>query len=125
MADTINAAATAPPSGGTTAALLTLGGVAAALGAASCCALPLLLAPLGLGTAWLGVVALLAAPHQGLLLAVAAVCLLGGAVLLWRQRAATAACVPGAVCVRPAVRGLTAAGLLLGSVLLALGYAVA
>ena len=125
MADTIEAAAAAPPPGGTAATLLTFGGLAAAFGAASCCALPLLLASLGLGTAWLGGIALLAAPHRGVLLAAAAVCLAGGAVLLWRQRVAAAACAPGTACARPAVHGVTAAGLLLGSVLLVLGYAIA
>jgi mercuric ion transport protein len=49
------------------AALLTLGGLAAAFGLASCCALPLLLTTLGLGTAWLSVVAVMAAPHRGVL----------------------------------------------------------
>jgi mercuric ion transport protein len=125
MADTIKAPAAAPPPGGAAATLLTFGGLAAAFGAASCCALPLLFASLGLGTAWLGGIALLAAPHRGVLLAAAAVCLAGGAVLLWRQRAAAAACTPGTACARPAVRSMTVAGLLLGSVLLALGYAIA
>ncbi len=125
MADAIKAPAATQPPGGTAATLLTFGGLAAAFGAASCCALPLLFASLGLGTAWLGGIALLAAPHRGILLAIAAVCLAGGAVLLCRQRVAAAACTPGTTCTRPAVRGLTAAGLLLGSVLLALGYAIA
>jgi mercuric ion transport protein len=104
--------------------LLTLTGLAAAFGVASCCALPLLLATAGLGTAWLGGIALLAAPHRPFLLAASTLCLLGGAVLLWRQRTVTA-CAPGALCARPGVRGLTLAGLLLGLVLLYLGYAYA
>jgi mercuric ion transport protein len=113
------------PTGGAGPVLLTLGGLAAAFGVASCCALPLLLTTLGLGTAWLGGVALLAAPHRPLLLTAAALCLLGGAALLWWQRRAAAVCAPGAVCARPAVRGATAVGLLLGLVLLTLGYAYA
>lgn len=112
------------PATGAGPVLLTLGGLAAAFGVASCCALPFLLATAGLGTAWLGGVALLAAPHRPLLLGAAALCLAAGAALLWRQRVA-AVCGPGAVCSRPAVRGLTAAGLLLGLVLLTLGYAYA
>ncbi|MBN8907782.1 MAG: hypothetical protein J0H99_14365, partial [Rhodospirillales bacterium] len=60
----------------------------AAFGVASCCALPFLLATLGLGTAWLGGIALLAAPHRLFLLAASALCLVAGAVLLWRQRGA-------------------------------------
>ena len=62
------------------AALVTLAGLAAAFGLASCCALPLLLTTIGVSTAWLGGVALMAAPHRGVLLAIGAFCLLGGAI---------------------------------------------
>jgi mercuric ion transport protein len=109
---------------GTSALLLTLGGLATAFGVASCCGLPLLLATLGLGTAWLGGVASLAAPHRPFLLASATVCLAGAAVLLWRQQRRVA-CTPDAVCARPAVHRLTLVGLLLGLVLLYLGYTYA
>jgi mercuric ion transport protein len=103
-------------------ALLTLGGLAAAFGVAACCGLPFILAGLGLGTAWLGGVALLAAPHRQLLLGLAAVLLAGGGVALWRQhRAARARRVDG-VCARPGVRLLALAGLLVGSSLLLVGY---
>src|SRR5258707_10776366 len=79
--------------------LLAAGGLAAAFGAASCCALPLLLGSLGLGTAWLFTVAWFAAPHRLALLAVAVICLAaGGGVLLWRRRRVAAACAPGAAC---------------------------
>ena len=117
-------AATGSSARGVGPVLLTLSGLAAAFGVASCCALPFLLAAAGLGTAWLGGIALLAAPYRVFLLAAASVCLAGGAFLLWRQRA-RAACEPGSVCARPAVRGLTATGLLLGLVLLCLGYVYA
>jgi len=105
------------------AVLLALGGIVAAFGVASCCGLPLTLATLGLGTAWLGGFAVLAAPHRLGLLAAATACLVTAAVLLWRQRAA--ACAPGAICTRPAIRGVTAFGLLVGFALLYLGYAYA
>jgi mercuric ion transport protein len=104
--------------------LLTISGLAAAFGVASCCGLPFLLATVGLSTAWLTGFALLAAPHRGGLLMVGAVCLAGGAVLLWRQQR-VAACTPGAFCSRPAIRGLTLIGLLLGLGLLYLGYTYA
>lgn len=112
------------PARGTGAVLLTLGGLAAAFGVASCCALPFLLATAGLGTAWLYGIAVLAAPHRGFLLGAAAICLAGGAVLLWRQRQRRTAvtCAPGGVCSHPAVRGLTLVCLLAGLVLLYLGY---
>ena len=61
------------PIPGFSAMLLTLGGIVAAFAVASCCGLPLTLATLGLGTAWLGGSALLAAPHRlGLLVAATA-----------------------------------------------------
>jgi mercuric ion transport protein len=115
ISGTTEAPATDPPPGGTAATLLTLGGLATAFGAASCRALPPLLAASGLGSAWLGGVAVLAAPHRGVLLITVAVCLGGGAILLWQQRAAAAACAPETVCGRSVVRRLTAAGPMLGA----------
>lgn len=103
------------------ATLLAAGGLAAAFGAASCCALPVLLGSLGLATAWLGGLALLAAPYRPVLLAGAVVCLISGGLLFWRGRSA-AACTPGAACGRPmATRFLTGA-LSLGAVLTVLGF---
>jgi len=59
------------------------------------------------------------------LLLTAAICLVGGAVLLWRQRRTPALRAPGGICTKPAVRGLTTVGLLAGFVLLYLGYVYA
>ena len=53
------------------AGALASGGLAAAFGAASCCALPALLGSFGLGSAWLGSLAVAAGPHRAVLLAVA------------------------------------------------------
>ena len=108
------------PLPGSGAVLLTLGGLAAAFAAASCCALPLLLAAAGVGTAWLGGIALVAEPHRALLLTVAAGALAGGAFLLWQQRHAPVC----GLCTRPGARCLTLSGLLIGLVLLYLGYAI-
>ena len=105
---------------GSGAVLLTLSGLVAAFGVASCCGLPFMLAELGLGTAWLGGFATIAAPHRFFLLGAATACLAGAAVLLWRQRAAS--CVPGAACTRPAIRATTVVGLFVGLALLYLGY---
>ena len=102
--------------------LLAAGGLAAAFGAASCCALPLLLGSLGLGSAWLVTVAWFAAPHRLALLAIAIVCLgSGGAVLLWRRRR-IAACAPGVACRSPVINGLATSVLTLGVVLVVLGF---
>jgi mercuric ion transport protein len=110
----------AAPTRASGAVLLTASGLAAAFAVASCCSLPFILATLGVGTLY--GVAVLAAPHRALLLASAAICLAGGAVLLWRQRRPAALCAPGGICTKPAVRGLTMVGLLAGFVLLYLGY---
>jgi mercuric ion transport protein len=109
---------------GAGAVVLTAAGLVAAFGVASCCGLPFLLATAGLGTAWLSGFALMAAPHRMFLLTAATVCLVSAAVLLWRQRSVTL-CAPGAICSRPAVRGVTLAGLLVGLALLYLGYVYA
>jgi mercuric ion transport protein len=104
--------------------LLTAAGLAAAFGAASCCGLPLLLGALGVGTAWLTGLASLAAPNRLLLLAVGTVGLAAGAYFLSRQwRAAT--CAPDALCAKPAFRGTMLAGLIVGTLLLYLGFAYA
>lgn len=105
-------------------ALLTLAGVAAAFGAASCCGLPLLLGSLGLGTAWLAGIALLAAPNRPLLLALGTLGLAGGGFLLWRQWLG-ASCAPDSICARPAYRRTLLGGLLVGAALLYLGFAYA
>lgn len=105
---------------GTGAVVLTAGGVLAGFAAAACCALPLLLGTLGLGSAWLFGVAAVAAPHRTALLIVGGAALALGAVLWWRQR--TAECEPGAWCARPGVRILTLIGLVIGVVLLVAGY---
>ncbi|OBS51929.1 mercuric reductase [Methylosinus sp. 3S-1] len=101
--------------------MLTLSGLAAAFGAASCCGLPFLLATIGVSSVWLVGIATLAAPHRPLLLAVAAACLVAGAVLLWRRQPAIA-CATGAVRSKPAVRGMTLIGLVAGLALLTIGY---
>jgi mercuric ion transport protein len=105
--------------------LFTLGGIAAAFGVASCCALPLLLTTIGVSAAWLGGVALLAAPHRGVLLTVGVLCLAGGAMLLWRQHRTAAICGPNGACMPLAVRLLTLVGLLIGAGLLWAGYTYA
>ena len=96
-----------------------MSGIAAAFGVASCCGLPFLLATLGLSSAWLGGLALLAAPHRTLLLSAAAICLAAGAVLLWRRQPA---CASGSIFSKPVVRGLTAFGLVVGLAFLTIGY---
>jgi mercuric ion transport protein len=97
MSDTIDKTRVArQPASGSGAVLFTLGGLAAAFGVASCCALPMLLTTIGVSTAWLGGLALLAAPHRAVLLIFGALCLAGGAAQLWRQQRTAATCGPNA-----------------------------
>jgi mercuric ion transport protein len=105
-------------------ALLTFAGLAASFGAASCCGLPLVLSTLGIGTAWLSGLALLAAPNRLLLLMVGTVGLAGGGLLLRRQSRA-AACTTDSLCARPVFRGTMVGGLVVGVLLLYLGFAYA
>ncbi|WP_449469986.1 mercuric reductase [Sphingobium chungangianum] len=101
---------------------LALGGIAAAFGVAACCALPFLLASAGIGAAWLGGIAVVAAPYRTSLLDIGALCLLAGAVVLLRQQIAAFRCGPDGVCTPAAMRMLTLIGLLVGAVLLWLGF---
>lgn len=101
---------------------LILAGSSAAFAVASCCALPLILSALGIGSAGLAGLALVAAPHRTTLLVIAAVCLGAAAVLLWHQGLTVAACAAGGRYSHPAARIATMAGLGLGCVLLVLGY---
>jgi mercuric ion transport protein len=111
----------AVPAHNTGALLLAAGGVTAAFGAASCCALPLLLGSVGVGTAWLVTVAWFAAPHRLALLGIAVACLTGGAgMVLWCRRRA-ARCAPRA-CGNPVTAPVVTSLLLLGAVLVVLGW---
>ena len=119
---TVDSSVPPPPPNASASGLLTVAGLAAAFGVAACCALPLLLISLGLGTAWLGSVASFAEPNRNLLLMFAALTLSAGAFVLWRQQRHAASCGPDGVCTPPAVRVLTLAGLIVGVVLLIAGY---
>ena len=112
------------PFSGAGATLLAATGFAAAFGTASCCALPLFLSAVGLGGAWLVSLAVVAAPYRPTLLATASICLVGGALLLWRRQAA-ASCGPRAACGRSALTRATILILSLAAILTALGFVFA
>jgi mercuric ion transport protein len=105
----------------TGAVLLALGGVVAAVGAASCCALPTMLAGLGVSSAWLFGIAVLSAPHRLALIGTAALCLVGAGVMLMLRRRAIA-CAPGSVCGHRAVAPLLIALAVVGTALAVAGY---
>jgi mercuric ion transport protein len=110
------------PPKGASAAAFTLTGLAAAFGVASCCALPILLTSVGVSAAWLGGIAVVAAPYRMPLLLIGAACLIVGAVLLVRQQRSAVHCGRAGVCTPRSMRILTLTGLLLGAALLWAGY---
>jgi mercuric ion transport protein len=83
----------------------------------------MLLASVGIGSAWLAGIAMTALPYRAPLLGIGALCLVAGAVLLVRQQAVAARCAPGGPCTSLATRLITLTGLLIGAALLWLGYA--
>ena len=104
--------------------LLAIGGLAAAFGAASCCALPLMLGGLGLSSAWLFGIAVVAAPHRLALITAAVVSLAAaGAVLAWHRRAM--ACAEGAACGNRGVTPLVIVFLTVGAIPAVAGYVYA
>jgi mercuric ion transport protein len=108
----------------TGAILLAIGGLAAAFGAASCCALPILLGSLGLSSAWLAGIALVAAPHRVALVGAAAICLIGAGIVLARYRRSIA-CAPGAACGNRGATPLIVAVVSLGAALAVAGFVFA
>ena len=99
---------------------LTIGGVGAAFAAAACCGLPIALGAVGLGSAWLFGLARVAAPHRIALLITASLLLAAGVIATWQQ--SKRFCQDGRWCSRRSVKVATWAGLLVGVLLLALGY---
>jgi len=99
--------------------LATGGGIAAAFGAAACCALPLVLASVGVGSAWLGSIAPVIGPYRTPLLVLASALLVAATLrLLWQFRQART-CPTDTACGSSTYRVLTAIGIVIGLVLLA------
>src|SRR5258708_3195457 len=98
-----------------TAFLLTLTGTAAAFGVASCCALPLILYGLGIGSAGLAGIAVLATPFRTPLLIAAAAGLLAGAAVLCHQGRKRGRCGTGGACARTAPPSLAVVDLRAGA----------
>ena len=103
------------------AVLLTVSGIGAAFGVAACCALPILLATAGIGTAWLAGIASIAAPYREIWIVISALSLLISAFLLWRAHQNAVRC--GGVAARSprGFRIALAGGLAVGVTLLSAG----
>lgn len=104
------------------AVVLTVGGMASAFGVAACCALPILFATAGIGTAWLTGIATLSAPYRSALMIISLMSLLVSAALLWRIQQSAEQCGNDTVCTPKWLRLCLLAGLLIGAFLLAAGY---
>ncbi|AOG02696.1 MAG: mercuric reductase [Blastomonas sp.] len=103
------------------ATLLTLSGIGAAFGVAACCALPIMLAAAGIGTAWLAGIASVTAPQRDIWIAVSALSLLISAFMLWRTHQNAVRCGGVAASSPRWLRIALAAGLVAGTVLLVAG----
>lgn len=101
--------------------LVTLVGVAAAFAVASIQALPLVLASMGFGSAWIEGVGRMAAENRTPLLYIGVVGLAVGAVMLWFQQQAVHASYDSNLDTSPGLRTLTFLGLTVGTVLLLAG----
>ncbi len=97
------------------AAGLASAGLAASFGLAACCALPILLAGAGVGTAWLAGPSSIADPIRGYLTPIAALALIGAAFLVLRN---PKSCAEGDLCARPIVRVILGVLVIVGAVLL-------
>lgn len=104
------------------AMLLTVGGMASAFGVAACCALPILFATAGIGTAWLTGIATISAPYRSALMIVSLISLLASAALLWRIQQNAARCGDDVVCTPTWLRLGLLVGVLIGASLLVAGY---
>lgn len=100
-------------------AALATTGLMAALGAAACCALPVALGALGIGSAALFGVAMLVGPYQRYVMIAAIVCLTAAAYIVWRQSRARACGVAGP-CARPALDWISRIAIVMALGLLAL-----
>jgi mercuric ion transport protein len=101
----------------TSAVALVSGGLATAFALAACCAIPILLAGVGVGTGWLGPLVAVSQPYANILTAISVVALLASMAIVIR---APKHCEPGSLCARPAFRWSIIALALAGAVLLIL-----
>ena len=103
----------------TGAVALVTGGVATAFALAACCAVPLLLAGIGLGfaTDWLAPIVMATQPYATVLTIVSLVALVASVVIVWR---APKHCRPGSLCARRGFRWTITIAALIGAILLIL-----
>lgn len=103
----------------TGAVALVSSGIVAAFGLAACCAIPFLLAGIGIGAAasWLAPIVSASQPYATVLTIFSLVTLVGSVVIVWR---APRHCQPSSVCARPAFRWAITGAAVIGAILLML-----
>jgi len=101
----------------TGAVALVTGGIVSAFALAACCAIPILLAGIGISADWLAPVVMASQPHATLLTIVSLVALAGSVITVWW---APKHCRPGAVCARPGFRWTLTGAAVVGAILLIL-----
>lgn len=101
--------------------MLATTGLLGAFGVAACCALPVALAAIGLGSTALLGIAVAVGPYQLAVLAGALACLLAAGLMLWRQRR-TRACRAGTACAHPILNRVSTLAIGFAVLLLALTF---
>ena len=102
----------------TGAVALATSGIASAFGLAACCAIPFLLAGLGIRAAgWLAPIVSASQPHATILTVFSVAALVGSVVIVWRARNN---CQPGSLCARPTFRWVVTGAAAIGATLLVL-----
>jgi mercuric ion transport protein len=101
----------------TGAVALVTGGIAAAFGLAACCAIPFLLAGVGIGAGWLAPVVSATQPHADLLTAFSLAALVGSVAIVWR---APKHCRSDSLCARFVFRWTVTGAAAIGAILLVL-----
>ena len=96
---------------------MVVGGIGAAFALAACCAVPLLLASLGIGAVWLAPVVSASQPHAAALTGASAIALLGSVCIVAR---APNHCKPNTTCSRSWFRWTVITAAFVGAVLLVL-----
>ena len=102
----------------TGAVTLVFSGIATAFGLAACCAIPFLLAGIGIGAAgWLAPIVSASQPYATVLTIFSLAALVGSVVIVWR---APRHCQPSSICARPAFRWAVTGAATIGVILLVL-----
>jgi mercuric ion transport protein len=103
----------------TSAVTLVTGGTAAAFALAACCAIPVLLAAIGLGISvrWFAPMVAATQPYATILTVFSLLALIGSVAIVWR---APKHCGRGSLCARPAFRLAVTGAAVIGAVLLVL-----